>query len=62
MLYITAFVYNNIFNYIFKITPFKYIYGYDLELHINVGDDVPKKEIPSIKERVQKLKELRQEL
>ncbi len=44
------------------MTPFKYIYGYDLELHIDVGDDVPKGEISLAKERIQKLKELYQEL
>ncbi len=57
-----AFAYNNTLNHTLKITPFKYIYRYDPELYINVGDDVPKGEIPSTKERVQKLKELYQKL
>ncbi len=43
------------------MTPFKYIYKYDPELHIDVEDDVFKVEIPLAKERVQKLKELYQE-
>ena len=59
LLYTAAFAYNNTFNYTLKMTSFKYVYGYDLELYMDVGDDVPKEEIPLVKERVQKLKELR---
>jgi len=42
----------NIFNYIFKMTSFKYIYRYDLELYIDVTDDVLEKEILLTKERI----------
>ena len=41
---------------------FKYVYRYDLGLYMDVGDNVPEGEISSAKERVQKLKELYQEL
>jgi hypothetical protein len=61
LLYTAAFAYNNTFNHTLKMTPFKCVYGYDPKLHIDIGDDVPKEEISLAKERVQKLKELRQE-
>ncbi len=52
LLYIIVFTYNNTFNHIFKMTPFKCVYRYNPELYIDVGDDVSKKEIPSAKERI----------
>ena len=61
MLYTATFAYNNTLNHTLKITPFKCIYRYDPKLYIDVGDDVPKREIPLAKERIQKLKELYQE-
>ena len=44
------------------MTPFKCVFGYDPELRIEVADDVPKGEIPSARERVQRLYELREKL
>ena len=61
MLYIAIFAYNNTFNYTLKMISFKYIYGYDPKLYIDIEDDVLEGEIPLAKERIQKLKELYQE-
>src|SRR6266566_276984 len=62
LLQTAEFVYNNSFNHSLKMTPFKYVYGYDPELHVDVGDAVPEGEIPSAKERAETLKKLRREL
>jgi len=40
------------------MTPFKYIYRYDPEFYMDIGDAVPKEKIPSAKERVETFKEL----
>ena len=56
------FAYNNSYNHSLQMTPFKCVFGYDPELRIDVADDVPKGEIPSAKERVQRLYELRKQL
>ena len=50
MLRTAEFVYNNSFNYSFKIISFKCVYGYDPEFYVDVGDAVPEGEIPSVKE------------
>ena len=44
------------------MSPFKALYGYDLEFHVDIADDVPEGEIPAAKDRVRKLHELRQGL
>ena len=57
-----AFAYNNSYNHSLQMTPFKCVFGYDPELRIDVADDVPAGEIPSARERVQRLYELREQL
>jgi transposase InsO family protein len=54
-----AFAYNNSLNHTLRMTPFRAMYGYDPEFHVDVADDVPKREIPAAKDRVKKLHELR---
>jgi len=44
------------------MTPFKCVYRYDPELHMDVRDAVSEEEIPSVKERIETFKELRREL
>ena len=41
---------------------FKALYGYDPEFHVDVADDVPEGEIPTARDRIKKLHELRQGL
>ena len=57
-----AFAYNNSMNHTLRISPFKALYGYDPEFHVDIADDVPEGEIPAAKDRVRKLHELRQDL
>jgi hypothetical protein len=57
-----AFAYNNSMNHTLRMSPFKALYGYDPEFHVDIADDVPKGEIPAAKDRIQKLHELRQGL
>ena len=57
-----AFAYNNSMNHTLRISPFKALYGYDPEFHVDVADDIPEREIPAAKDRVRKLHELRQTL
>ena len=57
-----AFAYNNSMNHTLRISPFKALYGYDPEFHVDIADDVPKGEIPAAQDRVRKLYELRQGL
>ena len=44
------------------MSPFKALYGFDPEFHVDVADDVPEGEIPAARDRIQKLHELRQRL
>jgi len=44
------------------MTPFKYVYRYDLKFYIDIGDTVPNREIPSAKEQVETFKKLHREL
>jgi hypothetical protein len=57
-----AFAYNNSMNHTLRISPFKALYGYDPEFHVDVAVDVPEGEIPAARERIRKLHELRQGL
>jgi transposase InsO family protein len=57
-----AFAYNNSMNHTLRMSPFKALYGYDPEFHVDIADDVPEREIPAAKERIRKLHELRQGL
>jgi transposase InsO family protein len=54
-----AFAYNNSLNHTLRMSPFRAMYGYDPEFHVDVADDVPKGEIPAAKDRIKKLHELR---
>jgi hypothetical protein len=44
------------------MSPFKALYGYDPEFHVDIADDVPKGKIPAAKDRIRMLHELRQGL
>jgi transposase InsO family protein len=57
-----AFAYNNSMNHTLRMSPFRALYGFDPEFHVDVADSVPAREIPAAKDRVQKLHELRQTL
>lgn len=57
-----AFAYNNSMNHTLRMSPFKALYGFDPEFHVDIADDVPKGEIPAAKDRIQKLHELRRDL
>ena len=57
-----TFVYNNSMNYTLRMSPFKALYGYDPEFHVDIADDVPKGEIPAARNRIEKLHKLRQGL
>jgi transposase InsO family protein len=54
-----AFAYNNSLNHTLRMSPFRAMYGYDPEFHVDVADDVPKGEAPAAKDRIKKLHELR---
>ncbi|EED18396.1 hypothetical protein TSTA_121390 [Talaromyces stipitatus ATCC 10500] len=58
----TAFAYNNSMNHTLRVSLFKALYGFDLEFHIDVADNVPEGEIPAAKDRIRKLYKLRQGL
>ena len=49
-------------NHTTRMSPFKALYGYDPEFHVDIADDVPEGEIPAAKNRIQRLHELRQGL
>ena len=57
-----AFAYNNSMNHTLRISPFRALYGFDPEFHVDVADNVPEGEIPAAKDRIRKLHELRQGL
>ena len=44
------------------MSPFKALYGFDPEFHVNITDDVPEEEVPTVKDCIKKLHELRQGL
>ena len=46
-------------NYTLRISSFKALYEFDLEFYVDVADDVSKGEIPTTKDKIQKLYELR---
>ena len=50
-----AFVYNNSFNHMLKTTPFRVMYRYNLDFHIDITDNVSLERVPAIKERILKL-------
>ena len=54
-----AFAYNNSMNHTLRMSPFKAMYGYDPEFHVDVADDTPRGGIPAAKDRIEKLHELR---
>ncbi|EED14527.1 gag/polymerase/env polyprotein, putative [Talaromyces stipitatus ATCC 10500] len=58
----TAFTYNNSMNHTLCVSPFKALYGFDPEFHIDVADNVLEGEIPTAKDHIQKLHKLRQGL
>ncbi len=62
LLQITKFGYNNSFNYLFKVILFKYIYRYNPEFYIDVGDAFFKGEILSAKEQVEIFKKVYRKL
>ena len=57
-----AFAYNNSMNHTLRMSPFKAMYGYDPEFHVDVADDTPRGEIPAARDRIEKLHELRSAL
>lgn len=57
-----AFAYNNSYNHSLQMTPFRCMYGYDPEIRIDVADDVPEGKIPSARDRVKQLHDLREQL
>ena len=57
-----AFAYNNSMNHTLRMSPFKAMYGYDPEFHVDVADDIPRGEIPAARDRVEKLYKLRMAL
>ena len=57
-----AFAYNNSFNHSLKTTPFRIIYGYDPDFHIDIADNISLERVPAVKDRILKLYELRQDL
>jgi hypothetical protein len=58
-----TFAYNNSFNHTTKMSPFKAMYGYDPDFHVDVEDNVPGgRTAPAAKDRVRKLHELREAL
>ena len=59
---IATFIYNNNFNYTLRISLFKALYSYDPEFYVDVVNNVPKKEIPTAINKVQKLHKLRKTL
>ena len=54
-----AFAYNNSMNYTLRMPPFRVLYGYDPEFHVDIADDALEREIPAAKDRIRKLHELR---
>jgi hypothetical protein len=52
-------VYNNSFNHTLKTTPFRAIYGYDPDFHIDVEGDVTGRDPAALPDRIKKLQELR---
>ena len=62
LLPVAAFAYNNSMNHSLRMPPFRALYGYDPEFHVDIADDVPNGEVPAAKDRVKKLHELRQGL
>ena len=62
LLWSTAFTYNNSRNSSTKITPFKALYGYDPELHFDIGDAATPGEAPAARDRIIRLQELRDKL
>jgi hypothetical protein len=52
---LAKFIYNNSIHAIIGLTPFRLLYGFDLELGTNVRDAVLKGGAPVVEERIQKL-------
>ena len=54
-----AFAYNNSYNHTLKTTPFRVVYGYNPDFHVDIANNVPQGRVPAAKDRIQKLHELR---
>ena len=39
-------------NYTLRIILFKAIYGYDLKFYVDIKDDIPKRGIPAVRDRI----------
>jgi hypothetical protein len=59
---LAEFTYNNSVHSSTGSTPFRLLYGFDPELGLNVGDDVPEGKVPAAEERIKLLVEERERL
>jgi hypothetical protein len=57
-----GFAYNNSLNHTLKTTPFRAMYGYDPDFHIDVEGDASPGRVPAALDRIKKLQELRDSL
>ena len=62
LLSLAQFTYNNSRNHIIKASPNCLLHGFNYEIRVDVADNISKRRIPAVLDRIKKLHQLRQDL